>query len=56
MATDDQRDQLLRDAGFRYEEHLDVWLNREKQSIIAGDRVRDAPPDWVRRWLDRWVG
>jgi cobalt-zinc-cadmium efflux system protein len=47
----DSRAQRLRDAGFTYDERLDVWFNVEAGRALRGATMRANTETWLVAWL-----
>ena len=47
----DRTDQLLRDAGFTYDDRIDAWFNLAAGRAISGAMVRTSTPDRLASWL-----
>jgi hypothetical protein len=51
VAAPDPRAQCLREAGFTYDERLDVWFNLDAGRAISGATMRANTEDWLPAWL-----
>ena len=51
VATPDPRAQRLRDAGFTYDERLDVWFNLDAGRALSGATMRANTEKWLTAWL-----
>jgi hypothetical protein len=51
VAAPDPRAQRLREAGFVYDERLDVWFNLAAGRAISGATMRANTEDWLAAWL-----
>ena len=51
MATPYPRDRRLRDAGFTYDERLDVWFNLDTGRALSGATIWKNTEEWLTAWL-----
>jgi hypothetical protein len=42
---------LLREAGFTYDERLDVWFNLDAGRAISGVSLRENSDEWLTAWI-----
>jgi hypothetical protein len=43
--------QLLRDAGFTYDERTDMWANVKAARAISGETVQRNTEHWIAKWI-----
>jgi hypothetical protein len=49
--THDEKDQLLRAAGFRYYFPRMAYVNRQAKKVVSAEAVEDRSMDWLRQMI-----
>jgi hypothetical protein len=48
MATDLEKEQMLRSAGFLYDFNRMAYINRQTKKVISVEALQDHPEEWLR--------